>query len=83
MVSVMNGLVIHCMKYQRWLHLRCSDVPQQVSLPFCQDVHNFSVEGKLEFKRGKYVLRVVKNFCYLGDMILLWWTVFGSECRNW
>ena len=47
MVSVMNGLVIHCMKYQRWLHLRCSDVPQQVSLPFCPDVYNLISRGEV------------------------------------
>ena len=48
-----------CIKCQRWVHRRCSDVPRQVSLLSCRNVfvgrtclgHNCSVE-KLEFKRG-------------------------------
>ena len=29
---------IQCMKCQRWVHCRCSDVPRQVSLLLCWDV---------------------------------------------
>ena len=51
-------------------------MPRQVSLS-CRDVfvcrtclgHNCSVEEKLEFKRGEYVLEEVEKFCYLGDMV--------------
>ena len=51
---------IQCMKCQRCVHHRCSDVPRQVSLLSCRDVfvcrtylcHKCSVEEKLDFKRG-------------------------------
>ena len=67
---------IQCMKCQRWVHHCNSDVPTQVSLLSCWDVfvcrtclgHNCSVEEKLEFKRGEYVLEESEKFCYLGDM---------------
>ena len=47
-----------CMKCQRWVHRRCSDVPRQASLLSCRDIfvcrtclrHNCSVVEKLEFK---------------------------------
>ena len=69
-----NG--IQCMKQQWWVHRRCSDVPRQESLLSCQDVfvcrtclgHNFSIEEKLEFKKGEDVLEEVEKF-YLGDVI--------------
>ena len=68
---------IQCTKCQRWDHCGCSDVPRQVSLLSCRDIfvcrtclgHNCSVEEKLEFKRGEYVLEEVEKFRYLGDMI--------------
>ena len=52
-------------------------MPRKVSLLLCQDVfvcrtclgHNYSVEERLEFKRGEDVLEEVEKFCYLGDMI--------------
>ena len=58
-------------------------MPRQVSLLSCWDVfvcrtfrgHNFSVEEKLEFKRGEDVLGEVEKFCYLGDMI----SCYGGE----
>ena len=61
----------------RWVHRRCFDVSRQVSLLLCRDVfvcrtylgHNFSVVGKVEFKRGEDVLEKVEKFRYLGDMI--------------
>ena len=77
-VSVQVGCnSIQCTKYQRWVHYCCSDVPMQVSLPWCWDVfvcrtylgHNCSVGEKFEFKRGKDVLEELEKFCYLGDMI--------------
>ena len=60
-----------------WVYCCCSDVPRQVSLLLCQDVfvcrtclgHNYSVEEKLEFKRGEDVLEEVEKFCCPGDMI--------------
>ena len=66
-----------CMHCQRWVHGRCSDVPEEMSLVLCCDVfvyrtclsHNCSVEEKLEFKRGKNVLEEVEKFCYKGDMV--------------
>ena len=68
---------IQCMKCQRWVHGRCSDVPRQVNLLSCRDIfvcrtclrHNCSVVEKLEFKTGEDVLEEVEKFCYLGDMI--------------
>ena len=68
---------IQCTKCQRWVHRCCSDVPRQVSLLSFWDFfvcrtclgHNFSVEEKLEFKRGEDVLEEVEKFCYPGDMI--------------
>ena len=68
---------IQCMKCQRWVHHRCSDVPRQVSLLSCRDIfvyriwlhHNCSAVEKLEFKTGEHVLEEVEKFCYLGDMI--------------
>ena len=65
---------IHYTKCQRWVHLRCSDVPRQVSLLSFRDIfvcrsclgHNCSVEGKLEFKRGGVVLEEVENFFLFG-----------------
>ena len=68
---------IQCMKYQRWVHRCCSDVPRQVILLSYWDAfvcriyldHNCLVEGKLGFKRGEDVLEKVKKFCYLDDMI--------------
>ena len=68
---------IQCTKCQRWVHRRCSDMPRQVSLLSCRDVfvcrtclgRNYSVEEKLEFTRGEYVLEEVEKFCYMGDMI--------------
>ena len=65
------------MKCQRWVYCHCSDVPREVSLPWCWDVfvcrtcpcHNFSVEQKFEFKRSEDVLDEVAKLCYLGDMI--------------
>ena len=69
---------IQCTKYQRCVHHHCSDVSRQVSLLSCLDFflcrtclgHNYSVEEKLEFKRGEDVLEEVEMFCYLGDMII-------------
>ena len=66
-----------CTKCQRWVHHRCSGVPRQVSLLSCRDVfvcrtclgHNCTIEEKLEFKRGEYVLEDVEKFYYLSDMI--------------
>ena len=68
---------IQCMKCQRWVHCRCSDMPREMSLLSCWDVfvcrtclgHNGSVEEKLEFERGENVLAEVEKFCYLGDII--------------
>ena len=68
---------IQCMKCQRWVHRRYSDVPRQVRLLSCRNVfvrrtclsYNCSVEEKLEFKRGEDVLEEVEKFCYLGDVI--------------
>ena len=68
---------ILCKKYQRSVHLRCSDLPRQVSLLSCWDVFvcrtclgcTCSVEEKLEFKRSEDVLEEVEKFCYSGDMI--------------
>ena len=59
------------------VHCRCLHVSRLVSLLSCWDVficrtyldHNCSVEEKLEFKRGEYVLEEVEKFCYLGDVI--------------
>ena len=61
---------VQCTKYQRRVHCRCSDVPRQVSLLSRRDVfvcriylvHNYSVEEKLEFKRGEDVLEEVESF---------------------
>ena len=66
------------MKYQRWVHRLCSDVPRQVCLLSCRDVffcriclgHNCYLEEKLEFKRGEDVLEEVEKFFYLCDMII-------------
>ena len=52
-------------------------MPRQVSLLSRRDVfvcrkclgRNYSVEEKLEFKRGEYVLEEVEKFCDMGDMI--------------
>ena len=68
---------IQCMKYQRWVHRRCSNVPRQESLLSCRDVfvcrkclgHNCSGEEKLEFKRDEDILERKEKFCYLVDMI--------------
>ena len=68
---------IQCMKCERWIHRRCSDVPRQLSLVLCRDIfvcrtclcHNCSVVEKREFKTGEDVLEEVEKFCYLGDMI--------------
>ena len=67
----------HCIKCQRWVHCHCSDARKQVSVLLYWDVfdyrtcpdHNFSVEEKLEFKRGEDVLEEVEKLCCLGDMI--------------
>ena len=67
---------IQCMKCQRWVHRRYSDVPRQVRLLSCRNVfvrrtclsYNCSVEEKLEFKRGEDVLEEVEKFCYLVGM---------------
>ena len=51
----------------------CSDVPRKVSLVPCNVFvcrtclcHNCSVEEKLEFKRGKDILKVLKKFFLSG-----------------
>ena len=64
---------IQCMKYQRWVHRRYSDVPRKVSLVSCHDIfvcrtclgHNCSEEEKLEFKKGEDVLKEVENFFFI------------------
>ena len=66
-----------CTKCQKWVHPHCSDVPGKVSLLLCWDDfvcrtclgHNYTVEEKLEFKRGEDFLEEAEKFCYLGDMI--------------
>ena len=58
------------MKCHRWL-------PRQVSLLSCCDAfvcrtclgQSYSVEKKLELKRGEVVLQEVEKFYYLGHMI--------------
>ena len=59
------------------VHCCCLHVSSLVSLLSCWDAffcrtyldHNCSVEEKLEFKRGEYVLEEVEKFCYLGNVI--------------
>ena len=68
---------IQCMKCQRKVHGRCSDMARQVSLLSCWDVfvyricpgHNCLVEEKLGCKEGEGALEEVEKFCYLDDMI--------------
>ena len=77
---------IQCMKCQRWVHRRFSDVPRQVSLLSRRNIfvcrtclrHNCSVVERLEFKTGEDVLEEVEKFCYLGDMI----SCFGGASQG-
>ena len=65
---------IQCMKCQRCVHHRCSDVPRQVSLLSCQEIfvcrtcigQNCSIEKKIEFKRGEDVSKEVQKFFLSG-----------------